>query len=294
MFIDTLTNKEGIMCKRILITGAGSYIGTNVEHWLGQYPQRYTVNTLDMVGVELESVRFKGYDTVLHVAGIAHQKETSKNAHLYYEINEKLAVEVAEKAKRDGVKQFIVLSSMSVYGMETGMITKDTPPQPKTHYGRSKYNADIKIGKLTDDKFKVVIVRPPMVYGRGCKGNYQLLRKFALKVPVFPAFDNQRSMIFIENLAEFIKDTIDGEFSGVFLPQDKEYVKTTEMVKGIADGNGKRIYLTKIFNPFIRLGMKLGINILNKIFGDLYYDKTECVGAKSFDQIIEYIERDKL
>ena len=140
--------------KKILITGANSYIGTSFEKYLNNnYFNDYEVDTADMIDGTWREKSFNGYDVVFHVAGIAHQKENKNNAHIYYEVNRDLAVETAKKAKNDGVKQFIFLSSMSVYGMETGVITKKTSPSPKTNYGKSKLQAEEHITSLRDESF---------------------------------------------------------------------------------------------------------------------------------------------
>ena len=256
--------------KKILITGANSYIGTSFEKYMEQFGNDYSIDTVDMIGDSWKSKSFSGYDSVFHVAGIAHQKETLENAHLYYEVNRNLAVATAKKAKREGVKQFILLSSMSVYGMETGVISKNTVPHPKSHYGKSKLQADEIIVKLDRDTFKVAILRPPMVYGDGCKGNYQRLRSFALKSPIFPDYPNKRSMVYIDNLCAFVKSVIDENKYGLFFPQDVEYVNTSKMVKEIATENGKHIRMTKLFNPFIRIAP---FGIVKKVFGSLIYEK---------------------
>ncbi len=96
--------------KKILITGANSYVGTSFEKWLSQWPDKYHVDTIDMIDGTWREKSFVGYDVIFHVAGIAHIKETKENAHLYYEINRDLAFETAQKAKADGTKQFIFLS----------------------------------------------------------------------------------------------------------------------------------------------------------------------------------------
>ena len=165
--------------KRILITGAHSYVGTSFEKWLSQWPDKYHVDTIDMIDGAWREKSFEGYDVVFHVAGIAHRKETKENAHEYYEINRDLAVATAKKAKQDGVSQFIFMSTMGVYGMLTGVITKETVPNPKTHYGKSKLQAEEQIQELSDGSFKVVILRPPMIYGKNCTGNYAKLSAFA-------------------------------------------------------------------------------------------------------------------
>lgn len=278
--------------KKILITGANSYIGTSFESYLQQWKDEYKIDTIDMIGDSWKSVSFSNYDVIFHVAGIAHVKESKKNAFLYYKINEELAIETALKAKNEKVKQFIVLSSMSVYGIEEGIVDEFTIPNPKTNYGLSKLKADKKIVQLNDDSFKVVILRPPMVYGKNCKGNYQKLRKFALNFPFFPLIENQRSMIFIDNLSMFVKKVIDGNMHGIFFPQDAEYICTSNLVKLIAYNNNKKIILTKIFNPLIRLCLKIKIPLIKKIFGNLVYKKNDSVviDCLNFDKIIENIE----
>jgi UDP-glucose 4-epimerase len=214
---------------------------------------------------------FSPYDVVFHVAGIAHIKESRTNRELYYKVNRDLAYETAEKAYADGVKQFIFLSSMSVYGIETGVITKETPLQPKSAYGKSKAEAEQLIKSLENDLFRIAILRPPMVYGKGCKGNYPRLAKLALRLPIFPDIDNKRSMIYIDNLCEFIRLLIDDYGAGLFFPQNAEYVKTSEMVRLVAEAHGKRIRMVKLFNPILRI---LRVSIISKVFGDLVYDMT--------------------
>ena len=274
--------------KKILITGANSYIGTSFEKYLARFGDDYLIDTVDMIGDSWKSKDFSGYDCVFHVAGIAHQKETLRNAHLYYEVNRNLAVATAKKAKCDGVKQFILLSSMSVYGMETGVITKNTVPHPKSHYGKSKLQADEKIVKLNCDNFRVVILRPPMVYGKGCKGNYQRLRDFALKSPIFPDYPNRRSMLFIDNLCEFVKTVVDEEKQGVFFPQNAEYVNTSEVVRTIASFHNRKLIMPFIFNLFINI---FQISVIKKVFGKLIYEKTDVVTKYNFYESMELTER---
>ncbi|WP_270474904.1 NAD-dependent epimerase/dehydratase family protein [Clostridium cochlearium] len=260
--------------KKILITGANSYIGTSFENYIKRWKDEYIVDTVDMIDGSWKEKSFSGYDVVFHVAGIAHIKETKENASLYYKVNRDLVYEVAKKAKAEGVKQFIFLSSMSVYGMETGVISRDTIPSPKSNYGKSKLQAEELIAPLQDVTFNIAVLRPPMIYGPGCKGNYVRLEKFALKSPIFPKIENKRSMIYIDNLCEFVKRIIDDKSSGVFLPQNDEYVCTSDMVREIAEANGKKIQMTKLFNPVLRV---LKVSTVNKVFGDLVYDKDNSV-----------------
>ena len=264
--------------KKILITGANSYIGISFEKYIKEnYPDEYIVDTIDMIDGSWRKKSFAGYDSVFHVAGIAHQKETKKNAHLYYEVNRDLAIETAQKAKAEGVKQFIFLSSMSVYGMDTGVITKDTSPNPKSHYGKSKWQAEQDISCLRDDNFSVCILRPPMVYGKGCKGNFQTVVKIVKISPIFPKVKNERSMIYIDNLSSFVKCCTDGKFSGVYFPQNREYVSTQDMVRAIALATNKKVY----FDCFLGMGILIIRTLYptaKKGFGSLIYRNTEEFG----------------
>ena len=269
--------------KRVLITGAKSYIGESVKEYLLSNNGQYDVVIKDTFGWEPKSSDFVGVDVVFNVAGIAHIKETSQNRHLYFDVNRDLVIKIATAAKEAGVKQFILLSTMSVYGLLVGHITKDTPVNPVNSYGKSKAEADEAIFKLADETFKFACLRPPMVYGKGCKGNYQSLRKFALKSPIFPNYPNQRSMIYIGNLCEFVKNCIDHEMSGLYFPQNAEYTVTSNMVKQIAVNNGKRIRLTKAFNWIIKLAH---LNVIKKVFCDLVYEKVDTVSKFSFNESI--------
>lgn len=269
--------------KKILITGKNSYIGDSVGNYLLQEPNKYIVNIKDTVGWVPKPDEFSGYDVVFNVAGIAHIKETATNRQKYYLINRDLAVNIAMAAKRGGVRQFILLSSMSVYGLLEGHITKTTVPHPVNAYGDSKLQADQEIEKLADDTFKFACLRPPMVYGKGCKGNYQQLRKISLWSPIFPKCRNQRSMIYIGNLCAFIKGTIDEEKTGIFFPQNLEYVSTCDMVKKISVLHGKSLILTSAFNWIVK---NIPFRKLKKAFGDLTYEEVDRVDAYGFNDSI--------
>ena len=261
--------------KKILITGANSYIGTSFENYIKENcPDEYIIETVDMIDGSWREKNFSEYDSVFHVAGIAHQKETKKNACFYYEINRDLAVETAKKAKHDGVKQFVFLSSMSVYGMHTGVITKETLPKPKSHYGKSKLQAEESIMKLEDESFKVCVLRPPMVYGKGCKGNFQTVVKIVKKSPIFPNVKNERSMIYIDNLSSFVKLSIDSGLCGVYFPQNHTYVCTSDMAKYIATSLNKKIHFEYLTALIICL-LRLCVPLVQKGFGSLVYRDTE-------------------
>lgn len=256
--------------KKILITGAGSYIGTSFEKWVSKWPDKYEVDSIEVKSDGWRKNSFQRYDVVFHVAAIVHVNEHDINK--YFRVNRDLALKIALKAKQDGVKQFIFLSTMGVYGTETGYITKDSEPRPKTPYAKSKYEAEKLLNEINNNNFKVVILRPPIVYGKDCRGNFPRLASIALKIPCFPDINNQRSMIYIDNLSEFIRLVIDHEADGLFFPQNKEYINTTKLVTTVAKANGKILKTTKFFN----LGVNLGLNLsetFRKVFGSFVYDK---------------------
>ncbi len=271
--------------KKVLITGANSYIGTTFVSWVKENNAEIVTDTLDMKNASWKEKDFSGYDAIFHVAGIAHAdvgKVTKEQQALYYKVNADLTIECAKKAKAEGVKQFIFMSSIIVYGESAGIgktriITKDTPLAPANFYGDSKVKAEEGLQPLMDDNFHVVILRPPMIYGSGSKGNYPLLAKMAKKLPFFPNVENQRSMLYVGNLCKFISLMIENEENGIFFPQNAEYVRTSEMVQAIAKAHGKKMRMTKIFNPTLRLfghmGGKLG-GLVNKAFGNMVYEKS--------------------
>lgn len=271
--------------KRVLITGANSYVGTSFEQYAKlHYPTEFAIDTIDMIDGSWREKNFSDYDVIFHVAGIAHAdvgKVTEEQKKLYYRVNTDLAIETAKKAKEDGVGQFIFMSSIIIYGDSAPYgkkkrISLETVPEPSNFYGDSKWQADQGIRKLWDEKFKVCILRPPMIYGKGCKGNYQVLSKLAKRLPFFPDVENERSMLYIENLCEFLCQIIMREDEGIYFPQNKEYVKTSDLVKMIAEVNGKRIFVSKLFNWVVWWGSivpgKIGC-LVNKAFGNLSYDQ---------------------
>ena len=272
--------------KKVLITGANSYIGTSFENWtIENCPEEISCTTIDMQDPSWRETSFAGFDCIFHVAGIAHAdvgKVSAEEQKRYYRVNCDLAVECAKKAKAEGVGQFLYMSSIIVYGESAGVgkekvITKDTPLAPANFYGDSKKKAEEGLLPLNDASFKVVILRPPMIYGKGSKGNYPLLAKMAKKLPLFPRIENQRSMLYIGNLCCFVELIIKNQEQGIFFPQNTSFVNTSDMVKEIAAVHGRTPWMTRLANPLIRLiGKTKGKpgNLVNKAFGNMVYEKS--------------------
>ena len=289
--------------KRVLITGANSYIGMNFEkHAKNFYSSEIYIESLDMLNENWREKNFSGFDVVFHVAGIAHAdsgKESKEKNARYFSVNRDLAIETAKKAKADGVKHFIFMSSMLVYENSQEKINFDTVPNPKSCYAQSKWQADEKIRELEDENFIISIMRPPMIYGKNCKGNYPLLSKIAKLSPIFPDYKNERSMCYIENFCEFLCKIIIKSKSGIFFPQNSEYISTSNLVKLIANASGHKIFISKIFNFLVFLGSKMNFfkisERVNKAFSTLTYDKNMSeydfdYRLKNFEASIKFIE----
>ena len=260
--------------KKVLITGARSFIGTSIEKWLLHWPVDFQVDTIDMVDGSWRKMDFSPYDIVYHVAGIAHVSSKKKMAPLYFMVNRDLAIETAKKAKADGVKQFIFMSSMIIYGPDTKIgdfrPINPTNYRPINAYGRSKLDADLAIQQLGSETFRTAVIRSPVVYGEGSKGNYPKLLRVAKIFPIFPNIDNKKSMINIINLCQFVKAIIVNNENGVFYPQDKRYSSTREILMFERMRLGKRYRETKIFNWLIKI-LSVFFPIINKMYGNKFY-----------------------
>lgn len=254
--------------KKVLITGSSSFIGKRFTQIFDD--SEYLVDAISLRNDEWKLKDFQDYDAIIHVAAIVHQNEKEVKYEVYDKVNHQLAIEVARKAKEEGVKQFIFLSTMSVYGLNVGHITAYTSLNPISFYARSKLAAEESLQDMNSQKYKVAIIRPPMVYGDTNKGNYSTLRKIALSTPIFPKIENERSAIYVDNLCEFLKVVIDTQMQGIFFPQNEHYMSTSETVSLIAKAHSKKVYQSKLLALAIQPFMFS--STLEKAFGSLRYD----------------------
>lgn len=260
----------------IAIVGKNSYIGTRFINYVSNTPD-FNIVTFDSRNTPVDQMDFAGIDVVLHLAGIAHVSRKKSMKDLYYKINRDLAINTALKAKADGVKQFIFMSSMIIYGKDakigkSKIITEETIPSPVDFYGQSKLEADLEIQSMNSESFKTVVIRCPMVYGPNCKGNFPRIVRLGLILPFFPNIKNERSMIYIDNLCYVLKMIITNDFSGIFFPQNQEYVSTVDIIRIAREHNNKKVRLIKIFNHLIKF-LSLFISTFNKVFGNKVYKK---------------------
>ena len=261
--------------KRVLITGAGSYVGESVKKYITTKNPQFQIDTVDTMKDNWKKADYSLYDVVFHVAGIAHVNADPKMEPVYYKVNRDLTIEVAKYAKEKGVKQFIFMSSQIVFhesqSLKTEILTKETKPNPNGFYGDSKLQAEIGLLKLNSDEFKVCILRPCMIYGPNAKGNFPRLAMLASKTPFFPCWHNKRSMLYIDNLAEFVYQAIERGLEGTFYPQNRELADTVEIIRFFAKEFDHKIWITRLFNPFVWLGSFV-LQPINKMFATYYYD----------------------
>lgn len=284
--------------KRVLIVGQYSYIGESFKKWIERFPEKYMVDIVASINGEWKERDFTGFDVVVDFAGIAHiNKITEDMRERFFSVNRDLSIEIAKWAKEKGVGQFIFLSSMNVYGDYCGFISDINDTKPSGFYGESKLEGDAGVRALEDEGFAVSVLRPPFVYGKNCTGNYNRVRKIAKKMPFFPSYKNKKSMIYIDNLCEFIRLLIDHEAQGIFIPQNRELVSTADLVKQIAAVHGKKIWISPIFNWLIRPLTKHS-RFFQKAFADdscslaisEYFHNDYCV--VSFEESIERTENE--
>lgn len=256
--------------KEVLITGENSFIGMNVSESLKR--QGFSADTISVRSIDWKTMDFSSYDVVFHVAGIAHVSYQTKDKEIYDEINHKLTKEVAEKAKKEGVSQFIFMSSMIVYDHVHKKITKETPLDGKGAYALSKIHAEEALKELSSDAFKVVILRPSMVYGKGHKANFSKLVKLAKISPIFPRFYNQHSFLYVGHLSVAIYEIIKNNHHGIFHLAD-EAISTTELIQVVKKHYGQRLILIPLLNPLVKVMMKLS-RTFSKMYGTYYYDES--------------------
>ena len=260
--------------KKVLVTGAGSYVGESVRRYILSTSTDFQIDAVDTMNDAWKQADFTLYDVVYHVAGIAHVNADPKMEALYYKVNRDLTIEVAKHAKAAGVKQFIFMSSQIVFhesqSLKTEVLTAQTKENPNGFYGDSKLQAELGIKPLEDENFKVCILRPCMIYGPNAKGNFPRLAKLACKTPVFPCWHNKRSMLYIDNLAEFVKQAVLRELSGTYYPQNRELADTVEIIRFFAKAAGHKVWITRLLNPFVWMGSFV-LQPINKMFATYYY-----------------------
>lgn len=237
--------------RRITIIGANSYIGDSFIRLADGKDYSFKVIDASSADFNIEALDLSGTDVVLNLAAIVHRPKEKDE--VYYSVNRDLAVRIANIAKKSQVAQFIQMSTKGVFGVDFGFVDDSTQYNPKTTYEKSKLEADLLLGKMRSDSFKICIVRPPMVYGLNCRGNYPKLEKIAIRSPLFPKYKNEKDLIYIGNLVWFLFFAVDNCLDGTFYPKNPSTICVSEMVRLIALYNNHKIRFFKFLNPIIKL-----------------------------------------
>lgn len=261
------------MKKRILVTGSSGFIGS----WFLKYFESvYHFSRFSYLKDDLEVLCLDNIDVVVHCAAIVHQMKGAPED-LYQKVNVQYPFELAKKAKESGVRQFVFLSSIKVYGEEhSDAYNEDTPCHPQDPYGKSKLDAENLLLSLESTGFKVAILRIPVVYGEGVKANILKLLELTDRVPLLPfgGIYNKRSMVYVGNLVHMINEIIRQEKNGIFLAGDDYPVSTSELIQTIADKLEKKIWLFPCY--LVKYALKWFKPLLYKrLYGSLYIDNTK-------------------
>lgn len=264
--------------KKILVVGKGGFVSNTFVNYMEKFGSQYQITVVSSMNHEWEQYDFTGYDAVYNASGLAHANAIDGSDELYYEVNGRLPGEIAAKAKAENVPLYISMSSQIIYGDMTGVgkkkvINSNTKPTAEGIYGKSKIMGEREVLQYADDKFKTAIIRPPMIYSENAPENFERLCKFAVKSPIFPNLYNEQSMIYADNLCELLRLIIENQAGGIYFPQEPEYIHTSKLVKDISKVSGKKMWVTKIFNPILRL-VSGKIRFVRKAFGSLVYDKS--------------------
>ncbi len=256
---------------KILLTGASGFIASHfihdaIEEEIIPVSLRNTLpNDLDL----------KSYDAIIHLAALVHQMHGAKEEK-YYTINHDLTLSLAQKAKKDGVKHFIFMSTIKVYGEETTKIplNEESPCHPNDPYGESKLAAEKGLLAMASEDFTVSIIRIPLVYGEGVKANMLNLIKLCDILPLLPfgGIDNRRSMVYVKNVTAFINTLLDQRASGVFIVSDSKPVSTTQLVQIMYTALNKKGILLTLPKVLVNLIRRLKPSLHQRLFGSLEID----------------------
>lgn len=259
----------------ILIIGKNSYIGNHIDEWLSKHG--WHVTQLDVLTDEWKTFDYSSYDAIVHVAGIVH-RPNCQDWELYKRVNTDMPITIATMAKEQGVKQYVFFSTMGVYGvgkkLRPNIVDEKTPLSSESMYGRSKLLAEEGLQKLQDVTFNVVCVRPPSVYGKGCRGGYITgFTSIVRKLPIIPKAytDVKQSFIYIDNLSEFVRLAIEKNLYGAFCPQDDKTISANELLQVIADGIGKKLPESTFLGLLVRLFHFMPL--IKKAYGGIEYSK---------------------
>jgi UDP-glucose 4-epimerase len=267
---------------KVLITGANSFVGTNFL----KYSQFRGTEDISLFDKKPEEIEFEKYEVVLHLAAIVHQSNKIPEAE-YFRVNRDLCLRVAEQAKKRGIRQFVFLSTLKVYGEfvnGSGLRNEDSECFPDDAYGKSKYSAEIGLKKLEDENFTISIIRTPLIYGEGVKANMINLIKLVDSFLVLPLgkIENKRNFTYSENLVGYIDQIIKKQSSGIFIAMDEYALSTTELVNYLSKYLGKKVRLFRLPLIFVHIGTFFIPSYFERLYGSLEFDNSKTKEVLNF------------
>lgn len=266
--------------KKVLLTGVKSRIGKSFVTYINENDSEIVTDQVSLRTSDYRNMDWSCYQCILHVAGITGtdtRKLTQEQKDEYYIVNSDLTYEIAQKAKQEGVRHFIFLSTMMVYGDaapigQRFVIDKTTTPNPQSVYGESKLLAEKRISELASDSFKVLIIREPVIYGESFDSVFNKLQIIAARIVVFPNIDSCKSHIYERNLCELFKLAIERELTGIICPQNKECISMSSIYYAMRRSYNKKCYLLKGFKWILTL-LSPVCKYVNYVFGNICYDE---------------------
>ncbi len=265
-----MTHCDNNFIYKILLTGSSGFIG---NYFIDKYKTKYDIKTFSFLNDDIDKLDLDDIDSIVHLSALVHQMGGASKEE-YERVNITQTLKLAKKAKVTGVKQFVFMSTIKVYGEETDDIySENSVCKPEDEYGKSKLKAELELTKLQDESFKVSVIRTPIVYGYGVKANIKNLVNLVDKIPVLPfgKIENKRSIVYIGNLCHIVDEIITQKQSGIFLACDNESVSTVRLIELIAKNIDKEIYLIKI--PFFESLLKVFKSSFHKrLYGSLEVD----------------------
>ena len=258
--------------KKLLITGSNGFVGS---YFINKYREKYEIKTFSFLKDDINALDCSVVDVVFHLSALVHQMGGA-SAEEYEKVNVTQTLELAKKAKKSGVKHFIFMSTVKVYGEETESVyTEKSICNPEDEYGKSKLKAEKLLLEVESENFRVSIIRTPIIYGYGVKANIKNLINLVNKISVLPfgKIVNKRSMVYIGNLCHLVDEVIIQQKAGIFLASDDEPLSTSRLIELIAKNLDKKIYLIKL--PFFESLLKLVKPSFHKrLYGSLEVDNS--------------------
>ena len=245
---------------KITITGSKGFVGANLHGYLKSFHELNSISVLYQPNQNFDLTT----DAIIHLAGKAHDLKKISQPQEYYEANFELTKQVFDSFLLSDASVFIFMSSVKASADEVkDILTEENSPNPKTHYGISKLQAENYIlnQKLPEGK-RIYILRPCMIHGPGNKGNLNLLYSVVKKGFPWPlaAFENQRSFLSIENLCFVIQEILNRNdiASGIYNVADDKPLSTNELIGLISKSQNKAARTLAIPKKTIYLLAKIG------------------------------------